>query len=232
MIQAIATQWGIQLTKQQLEQFQRYAIELEAWNRQINLVADASLHEVMSRHILDSLRCAASWGTTPRSLVDIGSGAGFPGLVLKIAFPNIELSLVESVEKKTAFLRHMVGILALEKVSVLSTRAELLGHMPDQREYYDVATARAVAELAVLAEYCLPLLRIGGRMLAPKGTNIADEMTGAQAAIQLLGGRLLACESIRLPEQPERSLIVIEKRAPTPTAYPRRVGLPARRPLR
>ncbi len=227
-----AAGWGIALTKLQIQQLERYATELEHWNSQHNLVSDASPQEVWLRHFLDSLRCAASWGNIPQSLVDIGSGAGFPGLPLKIAFPEIALTLVESVEKKTAFLKHIVSTLALEKVSVMTTRAETLGHMPEQRESYDVVTARAVAELAVLAEYCLPLLRIGGRFLAPKGAQITDELAHAEAAINILGGHILTAEPIMLPQQPGRSLVVIEKIAATPERYPRRVGLPTRKPLK
>lgn len=232
MLKETAAGWGILLTELQIQQLERYAAELRHWNAYHNLVADASQQEVIVRHFLDSLRCAASWGPTPQTLVDIGSGAGFPGLPLKIAFPHIQLTLVESVEKKSAFLKHIVDTLALEDVAVITARAELFAHMPEHREHYDVALARAVAELAVLAEYCLPLLRIGGRLLAPKGTQITNELSSAEAAMQILGGQLHGVEPIILPGQPERSLIVIEKIAPTPERYPRRVGLPARKPLR
>lgn len=231
MLKESAATWGIFLTGLQIQQLERYAAELRHWNEYYNLVADASQQEVIVRHFLDSLRCAASWGSTPQKLVDIGSGAGFPGLPLKIAFPHIQLTLVESVEKKSAFLKHIVETLALENVAVITTRAELFAHMPEHREHYDVALARAVAELAVLAEYCLPLLHIGGRLLAPKGAQIADELSNAEVALHLLGGQLHAVEQIILPGQPERSLIVIEKIALTPERYPRRVGLPARKPL-
>lgn len=232
MLKETAAGWGILLTELQIQQLERYAAELRHWNAYHNLVADASHQEVIVRHFLDSLRCAVSWGSTPQTLVDIGSGAGFPGLPLKIAFPHIQLTLVESVEKKSAFLKHIVDTLALEDVAVITARAELFAHMPEHREHYDVALARAVAELAVLAEYCLPLLRIGGRLLAPKGTQITNELSSAEAAMQILGGQLHGVEPIILPGQPERSLIVIEKIAPTPERYPRRVGLPARKPLR
>ncbi len=223
--------WGIPLDAAQLARFAAYAAELNAWNARLNLTAISGERDVAVRHFLDSLRCALSWGEAPTSLIDIGSGAGFPGVPLKVLRPELELTLVESVEKKAAFLRHLAGVLGLEGVQVLTARAEAVGRDPAHRERYDVAVGRAVADLRVLAEYCLPLCRIGGRFLAPKGAGGAAEVARAHRAITVLGGRLLAVEPVALPGVEPRTLVVVEKVAATDARYPRAVGVPAKRPL-
>ncbi len=227
-----AAEWGLAFEQRQLDQFAAYAAELRRWNERVNLTAIAGESEIVVRHFLDSLRCALSWGGPPRRLIDIGAGVGFPGLPLKILCPEIDLTLVESVEKKAAFLRHIVGALGLSHVEVLAARAEAVGRYPAQREQYDLAVARAVAELRVLAEYCLPLCRVGGRFLAPKGAQIEGEVRAAEPAIALLGGRLVAVEPVLLPGVEPRTLIVVEKIGPTPPQYPRAVGVPSKRPLK
>lgn len=223
--------WGLQLSPHQLDQFASYAQDLRRWNERVNLTAIVDDREVMVRHFLDSLRLALSWGDDPRSLVDVGAGAGFPGLPLKILRPDLQLTLVESVGKKAAFLEHIVAELGLEDVTVIVARGEELGRHPQHREQYDVATARAVAELRVLAEYLLPLCRIGGRMLAPKGGRIDDELDAARPAIGKLGGRVAPIESVLLPDVDPRTLVVIDKVRRTSDEYPRPVGIAARRPL-
>lgn len=231
LLAATAADWGLPLSQPQLDQFAAYAAELRRWNERVNLTAITDDAGIIARHFLDSLRCALSWGDTPGRMVDVGAGAGFPGLPLKILRSEIRLTLVESVEKKAAFLRHIVAELGLERVEVLAARAEAVGRDPAQREQYDLATARAVADLRVLAEYCLPLCRVGGRFLAPKGAQIEHELQAALAAIEMLGGRLVAVEPVALPGVEPRTLVVIAKDAPTPPAYPRGVGAPAKRPL-
>jgi 16S rRNA (guanine527-N7)-methyltransferase len=231
LLQISTDAWGMPLSRAQLDQFGVYAAELRRWNEQINLTAIIDEPNIVTRHFLDSLRCAKSWGSAPRNLVDIGAGAGFPGLPLKILRPELHLTLVESIAKKAAFLRHMVDALELINVDIVVARAEAAGRDPAQRECYDVAVARAVAELRVLAEYCLPLCRIGGRFLAPKGARIEDELQAALPAIGQLGGRLVAVEPVALPELEPRTLVVIEKINHTPLQYPRAPGVPAKRPL-
>jgi 16S rRNA (guanine527-N7)-methyltransferase len=231
LLAATAAAWGLTLNPAQLEQFDTYAAELRRWNEQVNLTAIADTPGIVTRHFLDSLRCATSWGQAPGSLVDIGAGAGFPGLPLKILRPELQLTLVESIAKKAAFLRHIVDTLGLTDVEVIVARAEAAGRDPAQRERYDVAVARAVAELRVLAEYCLPLCRIGGRFLAPKGARIEDELQAALPAIAQLGGRLVAIEPVALPELEPRTLVIVEKINPTPPQFPRAPGVPAKRPL-
>jgi 16S rRNA (guanine527-N7)-methyltransferase len=231
LLATTAAAWGHPLSPAQLDQFDVYAAELRRWNERVNLTAIADEAGIVTRHFLDSLRCAQSWGRAPQNLVDIGAGAGFPGLPLKILRPELQLTLVESIAKKAAFLRHMVDTLGLTNVEIIVARAEAAGRDPAQHEHYDVAVARAVAELRVLAEYCLPLCRIGGRFLAPKGARIEDELLAALPAIAQLGGRLVAIEPVELPELEPRTLVVIEKITTTPPQYPRASGVPAKRPL-
>jgi 16S rRNA (guanine527-N7)-methyltransferase len=231
LLETTAAAWGMPLSSAQLDQFAAYAAELRRWNQHVNLTAVADETGIVTRHFLDSLRCAQSWGFDPHSLVDIGAGAGFPGLPLKLLNPALQLTLVESIAKKAAFLRHIVETLGLANVEIIVARAEAVGRDPAQRERYDLAAARAVADLRVLAEYCLPLCRVGGRFLAPKGARVEPELQAALPALGVLGGRLLAVEPVELPELEPRTLVVIEKIAPTPPQYPRAPGIPAKRPL-
>lgn len=223
--------WGLGLSQRQLDQFAIYVTELRRWNEQVNLTAISDDREIIIRHFLDSLRCALSWGTAPNNLVDVGAGAGFPGLPLKILRPELSLTLVESVEKKAAFLRHIAAELDLSDVNIIVGRAETAGRSETHRERYDLAVARAVAELRVLAEYCLPFCRVSGRFLAPKGGQIADELAEARKAIDQLGGQLIALEDVDLPDVERRKLVVVQKISPTPQQFPRKVGVPAKRPL-
>lgn len=219
------------LSPTQQEQFATYSRELQQWNQRVNLTAITDSEQIKLRHFGDSLTCAQYWGETPHTLIDIGSGAGFPGVPLKIVYPTLCLTLVESVGKKVAFLHHLVAVLGLDQVTVLQARAEEVGRNPQHRAAYDVATARAVAEVRVLAEYALPLLRVGGRMLAPKGGDVAQEVAVAHQALRLLGGKVLAVEPVLLPGLDPRSMVVITKTTATPPRYPRAAGVPARRPL-
>lgn len=228
---------GVELTPAQLEMFQTYYEELVAWNQRVNLTTITAHADVQIRHFADSLAVLLALGGDDlgdqASLVDIGSGAGFPGLPLKIARPTWHVTLVESVRKKTQFLEHMIDILGLEKVDVVWARAEAVGQNPRYRERFDIAVARAVADVAVLVEYALPLLRIGGRFVAQKGTDPRDELRAAENAIAVLGGKYESTLPYRLPATDEPlHLVVIEKMGPTPAKYPRRPGMPAKRPLR
>jgi 16S rRNA (guanine527-N7)-methyltransferase len=231
LLAATTAAWGMPLSEQQRAQFATYAAELQHWNRRANLTAITDSAQIVTRHFLDSLVCARFWGSVPARLIDVGSGAGFPGVPLKLLCPALHLTLVESVGKKTAFLQHLAATLELEHVAVLTARAEQVAHDVHHRASYDVAAVRAVADLRAVAEYALPLLRIGGRLLAPKGADVAHEVERAQHAIELLGGRLHAVERIALPDVEPRTLVLIDKIAETPAAYPRAVGVPARRPL-
>jgi 16S rRNA (guanine527-N7)-methyltransferase len=226
-----AARWGLPLDPGQLEQFERYAAELRAWNAHTNLTAITAPQEVYLRHFLDSLVLSRTLGKAPGSLVDLGTGAGFPGLPLKILWPELQLTLVDSVGKKTAFLSHVAAQLGLVNVRVITGRAEELGRDRRERERHDVVTARALAALSVVAEYGLPLLRLGGLLLAPRGAAAQAEAEAAEDAIRTLGGRLAAVEPVLLPGVEGRALVVIEKSAPTDGRFPRAVGVPSRKPL-
>jgi len=224
---------GIRLTKDQINALTIYERELLDWNSRFNLTAIDDPQKVRIKHFLDSLTCLCVLRESPfESLIDVGTGAGFPGLPLKIIYPQLRLTLVESVGKKANFCRHIVHTLELEKVEVIQDRVEALGQMPEHREQYDWAVARAVAVLPVLVEYLLPLVRVGGGILAMKGEQAPAEAHAAERAARLLGGHLRRLVPIHLPGvAEERYLVVLDKVAATPQAYPRRVGLPAKKPL-
>ncbi len=233
-----ARQLGVPLTEQQLAQFVQYRAELLAWNERVNLTAIVEPKAVMTRHFLDSLTMALAVPVAGRManyrVLDVGSGAGLPGLALAIAFPRWQVTLLESIGKKTAFLRHATMALGLDdRVEVVTGRAEDLARDPAHRGSYDLAVARAVASLAVLAEYLLPFCRVGGQMIALKKGDLAEEIGAAAGALALLGGAPLV--TLPVPALPDlgadRVVLVATKRRVTPLLYPRRAGLPAHVPL-
>jgi 16S rRNA (guanine527-N7)-methyltransferase len=222
-----AAGWGLELRSIQLDQFGRYLSLLRTWNQRLNLTAVDDIEEIQTRHFLDSLSCALVTGDlSGRKLVDVGSGAGFPGLPLKLLYPDLQLTLVESVAKKARFLQVVVDELNLKQVTVVVERAEVLGQQPKYRESYDWAVARAVAPLATLAEYLLPFCRLDGHMLALKGRSAAQELETATEALAILGGL-----SIPVTSAEAKGFVIVKKISPTPANYPRRTGVPAKRPL-
>jgi len=229
---------GLNLTADQQAAFQLYYEELIAWNAKFNLTAITDYEQVQIRHFLDSLSCllAQEAKTTLNRVgartVDVGSGAGFPGIPLKLVCPASHLTLLEATGKKVIFLEHLIGRLGLRTVTAIKARAEELAHDPSHREQYDLALSRAVAELPVVAEYTLPLCKVGGWAIAQKGEAGAAEAWTAEKAISLLGGELRRVVPVELTGLAEnRSLVVIEKVHPTPAGYPRRPGVPSKRPL-
>jgi 16S rRNA (guanine527-N7)-methyltransferase len=224
---------GLHLSDQQVEQFASYQMLLVEWNQRMNLTAIREPAAIQRRHFLDALTCATVTGDLDGcSLVDVGTGAGFPGLPLKILYPQLRLTLVESIVKKTRFLQAVVRELGLSDVHIVAERAEVLGQQTAYRGQYDWAVARAVAEMRVLAEYLLPLCRVGGYALAQKGENAPSETAAAASAIATLGGAPPELHAIQLPDVVETHyLVVIKKTAETPAFYPRRPGIPAKRPL-
>jgi 16S rRNA (guanine527-N7)-methyltransferase len=230
-----ARRWGLDLTSDMLAAFQTYYEELIVWNERANLTAITDYQEVQIKHFLDSLSCLLVLAGSPIDRwrhLDIGAGAGFPGLPLKIARPQMELVLLEAKKKRVRFLQHLVEKLELPGVAIIKGRAEELGRQPGYREGCDLVLARAVATLPVLLEYALPLCRIGGIFLAQKGPDMGEELETSQASLRVLGGRLREVRGLELPHSMgRRKLVVVEKVAPTPEKYPRRPGVPAKRPL-
>lgn len=224
---------GVRLTRQQIRALEIYERELLDWNTRINLTAIHNPKEIRSKHFLDSLSCLLVLrDSLMERVIDVGTGAGFPGLVLKIVVPVMQLTLVDSVGKKADFCRHLAKVLSLEGVDIIQDRAEALGQNLIYRQQYDWALARAVANLSVLAEYLLPLVRVGGGMLAMKGESAPAEAHTADHAIHILGGHLRQLVPVTLPGVAEgRYLVVADKVATTPDSYPRRTGIPAKRPL-
>lgn len=210
-----------------------YEKELVEWNQKFNLTAIRDVESIRTKHFLDSYSCVLAWkGIPPLRIVDIGTGAGFPGIPLKIVYPTMHVTLVESVGKKAMFCQHIISTLGLDNVEVIQTRAETLGQDPKHRETYDYAVARAVANLNILSEYLLPLVKVGGTMLAQKGESGPAEAQSAEKAMKLLGGKLKQIIPVELPGVPDdRYLVLVDKVAATPPKYPRKAGTPMKMPL-
>jgi 16S rRNA (guanine527-N7)-methyltransferase len=226
--------YGISLSAGQLAQFARYLDLLSDWSQRMNLVADADPAVVVQRHFLESIALGAALREREilrpgASVLEVGAGAGFPGLVLKIAWPAIELTLLEATAKKAAFLSAAVEALGLAGTRVLAGRAEELAHDPGLRGAFDLVVARAVAPLPALLELTLPFARVGGRVASPKGSRAAQEIAAASNALRVLGGRLFSMP-LRVLGPPQTLLVVVKQRE-TPPEYPRRPGVPARSPL-
>lgn len=224
---------GIQLTEQQLEQYERYYETLVEWNEKMNLTAITEKGEVYLKHFFDSLTAGFYFDFRQEfSLCDVGAGAGFPSIPLKIAFPDIHVTIVDSLNKRIQFLEHLAKELRLENVRFIHDRAESFGQLKEHRESYDVVTARAVARMSVLTELCLPLVKVGGTFIAMKGSSGQEELQTGKKAITLLGGAVKEKYSFLLPmEESERNIFLITKEKPTPKKYPRKPGTPNRSPL-
>lgn len=232
-----AQELGIILKESHLSLFQTCYEELVEWNRRFNLTAITDYEGVQIRHFLDSLSCLLA---LPRAelqagarVIDVGTGAGFPGLPLRIVCPGMRLTLLEATRKKVDFLEHLLQRLGFSDVEVIHARAEDLAHRPGYREGYDWAIARALAEMPTLVEYLLPLVRVRGAMLAQKGENAPAEVHAAEEAIRILGGRVRKLVPVNLHGLAEtRYLVIVDKVAATPEKYPRRPGIPEKRPLK
>lgn len=231
-----AEKLGLHLTPPQLEQFQAYYDELMDWNRRMNLTAITDYEEVQLKHFLDALTVVLALKRLLDSkarVIDVGTGAGIPGTPLKIAFPDIRLTLLDATAKKATFLQHLIQRLCLDNVDIVVGRAEEVAHREQYREKFDLVLSRAVARLPALVELALPFCVVGGQFIAQKKGEIDPEVRQASKAIELLGGRLGEIKKVPLSEfADERCLIIIEKIASTPRQYPRRPGIPEKRPLR
>lgn len=233
LIQDARILFNVHLIGRQVLALGAYEKELMTWNQRFNLTAIRDVEGIRTKHFLDAFSCVLAWKANPPShLIDIGTGAGFPGIPLKILYPSMRLTLVESVGKKAAFCQHIVEVLKLDGVEILNTRAETVGQNPKHREQYDWAVARAVANLNTLSEYLLPLVKVGGTMLAQKGQAGPAEAQSAEKAMKLLGGRFSQITEVTLPGVvEERYLVLVDKVHVTPPNYPRKAGMPAKDPL-
>ena len=228
-----AKELGITLSERQLDAFDAFTALMLDWNRKLNLTRITDPEEIAVKHYLDSLVLLAKVEVPEgSSVIDIGTGAGFPGIPLKIARPDLRLTLLDSVRKRLTFLEAAVRELSLSDVEIVHSRAEDAAREKHLRERFDFATARAVAGLNVLAELCLPFCRVGGRFAAYKGPEIGTEVEAASKAIRLLGGKVEAVHEFDLPLGGiRRSLVIISKVKATPAGYPRKAGIPERNPL-
>ena len=232
---------GIPLSDQQIDQFERYFHLLVTWNERLNLTAITGYADVQVKHYLDSLvslpLLAEEYGaarplTQPRSAVDVGTGAGFPGLPLKIAAPALDMTLMDGTQKKITFLQEVTAGLGLTGVHFATGRAEELGRQDGFREHFDLVTARAVAPLNTLIEYLLPLVTVGGLAVVYKGPGAPEEFAAARQAIRLLGGDTVRFAPVKVPFLDEgRFVLLVRKVRVTPPQYPRGQGLPRKRPL-
>jgi 16S rRNA (guanine527-N7)-methyltransferase len=225
---------GVRLTDTQLRQFNTYMELLTQWSQRMNLVGNADAEIVERRHFLESIAFGAALREREilrpdARVLDVGAGAGFPGVVLKIVWPTLQLALLEATAKKTAFLTALVDELGFESTPVLTGRAETLGHDPALRDSFDLVVARAVAPLPVLLELTLPFVRIGGRVVTVKGSRAADELAASKRALEVLGGKAFTTP-LAVPG-PAQTLVAVVKQRATPAEYSRRAGAPAKSPL-
>ena len=234
LLEVQAAAWGVRLGGDRRDRLVEFARLLGSY-KQANVIGARELHSVLVDHILDSLSCFLFGPLAEaQTLADVGSGGGLPGIPLKIAQPALQTTLLESTGKKARFLLYAIEQLSLEGVEVVNGRVEEIAHMSTRRGTYDIVTARAVARLSVVAEYCVPLLKVGGHVVSMKAKVRADEVSGGERAAERLGAKV--SEVLRVPYLPvvrakERRLVIIEKVRETPVKYPRKVGVPATKPL-
>lgn len=222
---------GITLSEIQLKQFYNYMNLLIEWNKKINLTAITEPDEIILKHFVDSLTIS-KYIPDGTKLVDVGTGAGFPGIPLKIYRQDIEITLLDSLQKRINFLDEVIRELNLEKIETLHSRAEDFGKDKKYREKFDIATSRAVANLATLSEYLLPLVKVGGKVISMKGSLIEEELENSKNAIKILGGKIEKVDEFNLPNSDiSRNIVLIDKIKETPNKYPRKAGEPSKKPL-
>ncbi|AIQ38614.1 16S rRNA (guanine(527)-N(7))-methyltransferase RsmG [Paenibacillus sp. FSL R5-0345] len=224
---------GITLTAEQLEQFDLYYKELVSWNKKMNLTGITEREQVYTKHFYDSISLAFFLNLNEiNNLADIGSGAGFPGIPLKICFPHLKLTIIDSLSKRISFLQHVCTTLKLSDVQLIHGRAEDIARQFKHRDAYDLVTARAVARLSLLNEFCLPFTRKDGVFAAMKGNDPSEELSEAKYSLKELRAQLDKVESFSLPvEESARHIVIIRKTGASPAKYPRKAGIPAKTPL-
>lgn len=224
---------GIKLSEEQKTQFLQYYELLVEWNSFMNLTAITEFDQVITKHFLDSLSLVKVCDVAQAGrILDVGTGAGFPGIPLKIAFPEVEVVLLDSLNKRVKFLNEVIGQLGLSKITAIHGRAEDFARQKEYREQFDLVVSRAVANLSSLSEYCLPYVKVGGRFVSYKSGKLSEELTAAQKAIHVLGGEAKEPVYFQLTgTEDERSFVCIEKGKTTPKKYPRKAGTPAKEPI-
>lgn len=225
---------NIKLKDNQIEQFEKYKTILLEWNEKINLTAITDEKEIYIKHFLDSISCSnLSYIKNAESIIDIGSGAGFPGVPLSILFPEKKITLIDSLNKRVRYLNTLIDELGLKNIDVYHGRAEEFGKNNQFRECYDVAVSRAVARLNILSEFCIPFIKKGGHFICYKGMNIDEEIADGEKAIEILGCKTLDKIKTDIPFiDMKHYLLIIEKIKSTPKEYPRKSGMPAKKPLK
>ena len=223
---------GVRFSVEQIEQFYKYMNLLIEWNEKMNLTAITEPKEIILKHFIDSITILKYIDDNSK-LVDAGTGAGFPGVPLSIMNPTLKITLVDSLNKRLIFLQEVVKELNLKNIEIVHARAEEFGQNKNYREKFDIATSRAVANLATLSEYLVPLVKIGGKIISMKASNAKEEINDAQKAIEVLGGKIEKIEEFDLPESDiGRTIIIIDKNKCTPAIYPRKAGTPAKEPIK
>ena len=225
--------FGVTLTDKQIEQFEKYYELLVEWNKVMNLTGITEFDEVMQKHFVDSV-AAAKYAEMEKvnRLIDVGTGAGFPGIPLKIVYPHIQVTLLDSLNKRIKFLEEVVDNLGLTGIETVHGRAEDAAKKAEYREQFDLSVSRAVANLASLTEYCLSFVKVGGKFVSYKSVSVDEEITQSKKAVYVLGGEIGKVEKFNLPESDmERALVIIEKKRSTPKKYPRKAGMPTKEPL-
>ena len=223
----------VELTELQINQFLKYYELLLEWNEFMNLTAITEYNDVMKKHFVDSLSLIKTYDVNKSAtLIDVGTGAGFPGLALKIAYPNLKVTLLDSLNKRIKFLDEVISQLGLTDVETVHGRAEDFAKPGKLRERFDVCVSRAVANMTSLSEYCLPFVKVGGKFISYKSEKMNEEMEGAKKAILVLGGKFERCEEFMLPDSDIfRNLVVVRKVKETPKKYPRKAGMPTKEPI-
>ena len=226
-------QIGISLNEEQKQQFIAFYEYLVEKNKVMNLTGITEFQEVLVKHFLDSLACVKAVDMKKvTTVMDIGTGAGFPGVPLKIAFPHLEACLLDSLKKRVNFLEETFALLKLQNITAIHGRAEEFAKNKSYRETYDLCVSRAVSNLATLSEYCLPYVKVGGKFISYKSGTVQEEAEQAEKAVRILGGKIQDVVYFNLPDSEiQRSLVVIEKINPTPGKYPRKAGTPLKEPL-
>lgn len=226
-----AKEFLLELNDAQVEKLLKYKDILKEWNEKINLTAIEEDKDIIIKHFIDSLSIAQYLENKKIKMIDIGTGAGFPGVPVKIAYPDIDITLLDSLDKRLKFLNEVIKMLNIEGIRTIHGRAEDYGINREYREKYDIAVARAVATLPVLLEYCLPFVKTGGRFIAMKGSNL-EEVGASKKALDILGGEIEQVKELVLPfSDIKRNIVIVRKLRQTPTRYPRKAGKPAKEPI-